>query len=184
MEELLRLITGLTGKIHAQLLERLLIHGGKNHGRMRLASFQSVKLFHAGLRGGIRGGTDGQCDQDLVDVQPGIVVAEVGNLQVLNRLDNLGGDELHGIGRMYARIELPPGSYVGWHQHVDDTEPYYILKGKGIFTDNDQSKTEVGPGDVCVIEPGQFHSLENASDTEDLVFMALIYNTDMIRPEK
>ena len=94
------------------------------------------------------------------------------------------GDELHGIGRMYARIELPPGSYVGWHQHVDDTEPYYILKGKGIFTDNDQSKTEVGPGDVCVIEPGQFHSLENASDTEDLVFMALIYNTDMIRPEK
>ena len=94
------------------------------------------------------------------------------------------GDELCGIGRLYAKIELPPGSYVGWHQHVDDTEPYFILSGEGIFTDNDKSKTKVGPGDVCVIESGQYHSLENASDTEDLVFMALIYNTDMIRPEK
>ena len=34
---------------------------------------------------------------------------------------------------------------------------------------------KVGPGDVCVIEVGQGHSMENNSD-QDLVFMALIYN--------
>ena len=93
------------------------------------------------------------------------------------------GEELCGIGRMYARIELPPGSTIGWHQHVDETEPYYILEGQGIFTDNDGSKTEVGPGDVCVIEPGQYHSMVNASKDKDLVFMALIYNTNLMMLE-
>ncbi len=93
------------------------------------------------------------------------------------------GDDLCGIGRMYARIELPPGSNIGWHQHVDETEPYYILEGEGLFTDNDGTKTKVGPGDVCTIKPGQFHSMENLSEEKDLVFMALIYNTNMTRAE-
>ena len=64
---------------------------------------------------------------------------------------------------------------MGWHQHVVNTEPYFILKGKGVFVDNDGTRTEVGPGDVCVIEVGQSHSLENPND-EELVFMALVYN--------
>ena len=40
-------------------------------------------------------------------------------------------EELNGHGRLYARIVLAPGSSVGWHQHVRDTEPYYILRGRG-----------------------------------------------------
>ena len=46
---------------------------------------------------------------------------------------------------------------------------------RGIFVDNDGSRTEVHPGDVCVIEPGQSHSMENNTD-EDFEMMALIYN--------
>lgn len=84
-------------------------------------------------------------------------------------------EELLGHGRMYAKVVLPPGTSVGWHQHVHDTEPYYILKGQADFIDNDKSVTKVGPGDCCLIEVGQFHSLENNSD-EDVEFMALIYN--------
>lgn len=86
-------------------------------------------------------------------------------------------EELYGHGRMYARVVLPPGASVGWHQHVKETEPYYILKGVGTFIDNDKSAHEVRPGDVCVIEPGQCHSIENNSD-QDLEFMALIYNSE------
>ena len=84
-------------------------------------------------------------------------------------------DELLGHGRMYAKVILPPGSSVGWHQHARDTEPYYILKGTPDFIDYDRTVTRVVPGDVCVIEVGQFHSLENNTD-EDVEFMALIYN--------
>ena len=46
-------------------------------------------------------------------------------------------EDLYGHGRMYAKIVLPAGSYVGWHQHIGETEPYFILEGEGIFTDND-----------------------------------------------
>lgn len=84
-------------------------------------------------------------------------------------------EELNGHGTMYAMGVLKPGCSIGYHQHVGNTEPYFILKGKGIFVDHDQSRIEVGPGDVCCIEVGQSHALENASD-EDLVFMALVYN--------
>jgi quercetin dioxygenase-like cupin family protein len=84
-------------------------------------------------------------------------------------------EDLYGHGKMYAKIVLPPGSSVSWHQHVHETEPYYILSGEGLFTDNDKTVTKVHAGDICTILPGQCHSLENASD-EDLVFIALIYN--------
>ncbi|MEE1113608.1 MAG: cupin domain-containing protein [Eubacterium sp.] len=87
----------------------------------------------------------------------------------------VGRAELLGHGRMYAKVILPPGSSVGWHQHVHDTEPYYILKGDPDFIDNDRSVTRVHPGDVCVINVGEWHSLENNTDS-DVEFMALIYN--------
>ena len=88
-------------------------------------------------------------------------------------------EELYGHGRLYARIVLAPGSSVGWHQHVNDTEPYYILRGEGDFiegdSENDRRVTRVHAGEVCVIRVGQWHSLENNSDGE-LEFIALIYN--------
>lgn len=84
-------------------------------------------------------------------------------------------EELNGHGGMYALVRLKPGSSIGWHEHIDNTEPYFILEGEGIFVDHDGSRIAVGPGDVCVIEIGQGHAIENNSD-KDLVFMALIYN--------
>lgn len=87
----------------------------------------------------------------------------------------VSGEELLGHGRLYARVVLAPGSSIGWHQHVHDTEPYYILKGEGDFIDNDKSVTHVKAGDVCLIKVGEWHSIENNSNA-DLEFMALIYN--------
>ena len=84
-------------------------------------------------------------------------------------------EELNGHGRMFAKLVLPPGASIGWHQHVGETEPYYILKGEADFTDNDGTVTHVVPGDCCLIEVGQSHSIANNGD-EDVEFMALIYN--------
>lgn len=84
-------------------------------------------------------------------------------------------EELNGHGNMYAMVRLKPGCSIGYHQHVGNTEPYFILEGKGVFIDNDGSRTDVGPGDVCYIEVGQSHGMENNSD-RDLVLMALVYN--------
>lgn len=87
----------------------------------------------------------------------------------------LEGEELMGHATMYARVAIKPHSSIGWHQHVTNTEPYYILKGTGVFIDNDGSKTEVHPGDVCTIEIGQWHSIENNTD-EDLEVLAVVMN--------
>ena len=55
----------------------------------------------------------------------------------------VSAEELNGHGSMYAMAVLRPHSSVGWHQHVGNTEPYFILKGKGVFVDNDGTRTEV-----------------------------------------
>jgi mannose-6-phosphate isomerase-like protein (cupin superfamily) len=83
-------------------------------------------------------------------------------------------EELLGHGKMLAKVVIHPHSSIGMHQHIGETEPYYILSGKGVFVDNDGSRTEVVPGDVCVIEVGQSHSLENPND-EPLEIIAMVY---------
>ena len=76
-------------------------------------------------------------------------------------------DELMGHASMYAHVIIPAHASIGFHQHVENTEPYYVLKGKGIF--------EIHPGDVCVIEVGQSHAIKNPFD-EPLEIMALVIN--------
>ena len=86
-------------------------------------------------------------------------------------------EELLGHGTMYARVIVKPHSSIGWHQHVGNTEPYAIIKGEGTFVDTDGSKTTVRPGDVCLIEVGQWHALENNTD-EDMEMIALVLNEE------
>lgn len=94
----------------------------------------------------------------------------VGSVEIHHFMD---ASELMGHATMYARVIIKPHSSIGWHQHVGDTEPYAIIKGEGVFTDNDGSKTTVHAGDVCLIEVGQFHAIENNTD-EDLEMIALV----------
>lgn len=84
-------------------------------------------------------------------------------------------DELMGHGSMYAHVIIPPHGSLGFHQHVENTEPYYVLKGQGIFVDNDGSETAIAPGDVCVIEVGQSHAIKNPGE-KPLEIMALVIN--------
>lgn len=83
--------------------------------------------------------------------------------------------EMMGHGSLYAHIVLAPHSSIGYHRHVGNTEPYYILKGSGVFEDNDHVRTAVGPGDVCLIRCGESHGLANETG-EPLELMALVLN--------
>jgi quercetin dioxygenase-like cupin family protein len=79
----------------------------------------------------------------------------------------LSEKEMMGHGPMYAKMVLKPGSSIARHQHVGTKEAYYVLTGQGRFTDDDGTETIVGPGDVCSIECGHSHSVENVSATKD-----------------
>ena len=88
----------------------------------------------------------------------------------------LSSEELMGHGPTYAKVILRPGCSIGWHQHIGTKEPYFVISGMGRFTDNDGTATIVGPDDVCTIDVNESHSIENISETEDLVLMALVLN--------
>lgn len=87
----------------------------------------------------------------------------------------LSKEELMGHGALYAQVTIKPHSSIGYHQHVGNTEPYYIISGKGTFIDNAGSRRDVVPGDVCLIKVGESHGMENNTD-EDLVMIALVLN--------
>ena len=40
-------------------------------------------------------------------------------------------EELNGHGRVYALIRMEPYSSIGFHEHIGETEPYYIISGHG-----------------------------------------------------
>jgi uncharacterized cupin superfamily protein len=61
---------------------------------------------------------------------------------------------------------LKPGVSVGVHGHDDVEEYYYILSGHGVMT-LDDTRYEVGPGDVTGVFRGGVHGLENTG-TEDM----------------
>lgn len=54
-------------------------------------------------------------------------------------------EELNGHGRMYALVKMEPHSSIGVHDHIGETEPYYVLSGHGTFIDHDGSRIPVGP---------------------------------------
>jgi len=61
---------------------------------------------------------------------------------------------------------------VGYHVHHNECELYYILSGKGLYSDNGIMRG-VYEGDVTYTPSGEGHSLENIGD-DVLEFMALI----------
>jgi len=73
---------------------------------------------------------------------------------------------------LYARVLLKPGKEVFRHQHVGESESYFILSGSGIFDDNGKM-IEVKKGDITFTPDGHYHRIIN-NGTEMLEFMALI----------
>jgi mannose-6-phosphate isomerase-like protein (cupin superfamily) len=74
--------------------------------------------------------------------------------------------------RLMARLTIPADSGIGMHEHTNETEYFFVLKGKGIFLDNGTEK-EIGEGDVTVTGGGESHGIRNESP-EDLEVIAVI----------
>ena len=83
----------------------------------------------------------------------------------------LGADQLGG-NDMFAKVTIPPGCSIGYHEHHGNTETYHILQGQALYSDNGTEST-IKAGTTTFCPDGEGHSIEN-NGTEDLVFMALI----------
>ncbi len=79
---------------------------------------------------------------------------------------------LNGKCGVYAEVTLEHGCSLGYHEHHNESETYYILSGEGEYNDNG-NLCPVKAGDVTFTPDGCGHGLRNTG-LEDLVFMALI----------
>ncbi len=73
---------------------------------------------------------------------------------------------------LFGEVTLEPGAVLGYHEHHNESETYYILRGEGNYDDNGRIRP-VKAGDMTFTPDGMGHGLTNTGDT-DLVFMALI----------
>ena len=74
--------------------------------------------------------------------------------------------------KMFSLVELNPGEEIGFHIHEGESETYYIISGKGIYSDNGK-EIEVSSGAVTLTPSGEGHALKNTGDIT-LQFIALI----------
>jgi len=80
--------------------------------------------------------------------------------------------ELLANCRLFARMTINPGCSLGYHQHENEEEIYYILSGQGVVNDNGTMRT-VNPGDAVLTGNGASHSIENQG-TEPLELVATV----------
>ena len=70
----------------------------------------------------------------------------------------LGEKELNGKCGLYAQVTIQPGSSLGYHEHKNESETYYILSGTAEYNDNGTTRT-VKAGDVTYTPDGCGHAV-------------------------
>ena len=84
-------------------------------------------------------------------------------------------NELKGKARLCAKITINPGCSIGLHEHVNEEEIFYIIKGKGTLDDNGVTR-EVAQGDSVLTGGGATHSIENTGgETLEMLAVILLY---------
>lgn len=83
-------------------------------------------------------------------------------------------EQLDGKCKLFARVTIQPGHELASHQHIGETETYYILSGKGIY-DDDGTKIPAEANECFFCDDGHSHGIVCTS-VEPLVFLALIIN--------
>ena len=84
----------------------------------------------------------------------------------------LAEDESVQHCRLFSEITLEKGSSIGEHDHVHETEYYWITEGEGIVTEADGEKI-VTKGDLVVTGGGASHAIRNEQEAP-LKFAAII----------
>ena len=94
MVQLLGLVLRLGREIHAEFFEEGGVDVREDDGRVGFTAAQAVELVDRDLGHRVRHRADRQRDQQLVGVQARVVVAEMLDLEVLDRLDDARRDQL------------------------------------------------------------------------------------------
>ncbi len=96
-----------------------------------------------------------------------------GTVEITNFIES--PDELSKKGRLFARITLNKGCSIGFHIHENDSELFYILKGKAQYNDNGEIRT-VEAGDVTICPSQTGHGIENINEEPVELIAVIVYS--------
>ena len=91
-------------------------------------------------------------------------------------IEKILDEELGTKCGLYARVTIPAGSVLGYHEHHGNGESYFVLSGEAVYDDNGVKRT-IKAGDSTWTPDGSGHGVDNAQGKEPIVFMALIVNS-------
>ena len=90
-------------------------------------------------------------------------------------ITHLAKKEEMNHARLMAIIDIPAGSGIGEHEHLNETEYYIILQGEAVVKDDGIDK-KVTAGDMVVTGDGASHNITNTG-SGPLKMIALIILT-------
>ena len=90
-------------------------------------------------------------------------------------IEKILDEELADKCGLYARVTIPAGSVLGYHEHHGNGESYFVLSGEAVYDDNGVKRT-IKAGDSTWTPDGSGHGVDNSQGREPIVFMALIVN--------
>ena len=130
VEQLFFFEYGVAGHSDTQLAEQLVVSVGEDDGGMKLATAELAQLFHR--FGGVLvcDGADRQRQQQLVGVHTGVTAAQMLYLQVHDRLNDLGGDQLDLIGNIRDVLEGIEQGGRGCAQKIGGLTRYHVSVGE------------------------------------------------------
>lgn len=91
-------------------------------------------------------------------------------------IEKILDEELADKCGLYARVTIPAGSVLGYHEHHGNGESYFVLSGEAVYDDNGVKRT-IKAGDSTWTPDGFGHGVDNSQGKDPIVFMALIVNT-------
>ena len=71
-----------------------------------------------------------------------------------------------------SKTILHPTKCTTGHNHEGQEEVYQFVSGRG-YMDVGEKTFDVNPGDVVLIQDGDFHKVYNLSEHEDLIFVCV-----------
>lgn len=99
-------------------------------------------------------------------------------------VDHDDPNALMGASFTLSVLEMPPGHEQPMHNHPDEEEVFFVLKGRPTVVwqrDGETVTRQLGPWDMVYNPPGQVHCIRNDSD-EDCFFQVILGNPKPARP--
>jgi mannose-6-phosphate isomerase-like protein (cupin superfamily) len=73
------------------------------------------------------------------------------------------GEDHGGVGICAIFVDAPPGRGPSLHRHPYE-EVFITLEGTATFFLGEDEQREIGPGEIVVVPPGQWHGFVNSGD--------------------